>query len=152
MGFYGFLLMLSACQFKYCLSALFYYRNNGLDIEHVEGDVRAETSYQNVNVTGARGAVSLNSRNGDLTLVFERPPEKEVSISSRYGNVRVELPSTSSFSVDAHAEYGQVDTEFEGLDRSASNRDGSLRGRVGQGGPEIRITTRNGDIHIDRRG
>ncbi len=127
-------------------------RNNGLDIEHIDGDVRAESSYQNVNITDARGGVSLNSRNGDLALVFERSPQKEISISSRYGNVRLELPSTSSFTLDAHADYGQVDTEFEGLDRSTSNRDGSIRGRIGQGGPQITITTRNGDIHVDRRG
>lgn len=127
-------------------------RNNGLDLMRIEGDLKAESSYQNVTISDARGAVSINSRNGDLVLSFERPPQKDISISSRYGNVRLELPSTSSFNIDARTEYGSVDTEFEGLDRSTSNRVASLRGRLGSGGPQIAITTRNGDIHLDRRG
>ncbi|MBI2149671.1 MAG: DUF4097 family beta strand repeat protein [Acidobacteria bacterium] len=127
-------------------------RNNGLDIEHVQGGLKAESSYQNVSISDARGGVSLNSRNGDLYLSFERPPEKDISVSNRYGNVRIVLPSASSFSIDARTEYGEVDSEFENIDRSRSNRDASLRGRNGRGGPRITITTRNGNIELSRRG
>jgi DUF4097 and DUF4098 domain-containing protein YvlB len=127
-------------------------RNNALDLKDIEGDLRAQNSYQSVTVNDARGAVSLSSRNSDLWLSFERLPQKDISISHQYGNVRLELPSTASFSVDAETEYGQVETEFEDLDRSTSNRRASLRGRVGTGGPQITIDTRNGNIHLDRRG
>jgi DUF4097 and DUF4098 domain-containing protein YvlB len=127
-------------------------RNNGLDLSRIEGDLRAESSYQNVAISDARGAVTVNSRNGDLSLTFERPPEKDISISSRFGTVRIALPSSSSFTLDARTEFGQVSSEFEGVDRSSSSREASLRGSVGVGGPQITITTRNGDIRLDRRG
>jgi DUF4097 and DUF4098 domain-containing protein YvlB len=127
-------------------------RNNGLDVQKVEGDVSVQNSYQNVSINDARGAVNLSSRNSDLSLSFDRAPEKDISISHQYGNVRLELPSTSSFGIDAQTQFGNVDTDFDGIDRSTSNRQASLRGRVGTGGPQITINTRNGDIHIDRRG
>jgi hypothetical protein len=127
-------------------------RNNGLDVQNVEGDLRAESSYQNVTIDDARGAVNLNSRNGDLSLSFERSPQKDILISNRYGNVRLQLPSNSAFSIDAQTEYGRVDSEFEGLNQSTSNRESSLRGRVGVGGPQITVTTRNGNIELNTGG
>jgi hypothetical protein len=127
-------------------------RNNSLDIQDVQGDVKAQNSYQNVTINDARGGVSLTSRNSDLFLSFDRPPEKDISISHQYGTVRLELPSASSFSIDADTEYGQVESQFEGLDSSRSNRRTSLKGSVGAAGPQITINSRHGNIFLDRRG
>src|SRR6266571_601153 len=127
-------------------------RNNSIDVEHIEGDIKADSSYQNVNIRDARGAVTVNSKNGDLMLSFVKPPQKDIAVSARYGNVTLELPSAAVFSVDAHTEYGQVDSEFDGLNTTKSNRERSLSGRIGQGGPQITIALRNGDIHLSRRG
>src|SRR5207248_815614 len=66
-------------------------RNNSIDVQHVEGDVHADSSYQNVNIRDARSAVKISSHNGDLTLSFDRPPQKDIAISSRYGRVTLEL-------------------------------------------------------------
>src|SRR5207244_8680216 len=80
-----------------------------------------------------------------------RPPQKDFSISSRYGTITLELPANSAFNIDAHTEFGQVDSEFEGLSIDRSRRERSARGRIGQGGPQITISARNGDIHLSRR-
>jgi len=126
-------------------------RNNSVDVQHVDGDVRADSSYQNVNIRDAKGAVTVNSRNGDLLVSLVRPPQKDISISSRYGTITLELPANSAFNIDAHTEFGQVDAEFEGLSIDRSRRERSARGRIGQGGPQITISARNGDIHLSRR-
>src|SRR3989442_3648474 len=93
-----------------------------------------------------------NSRNGDLAVSFVSPPQKNIQISSRYGNITLELPSNSSFTIDARTVFGEIDSEFEGLNTNRSHRDRSLTGRLGQGGTQITISARNGDIHLGRRG
>src|SRR5205807_3613006 len=127
-------------------------RNNSVDVQHIEGDLRADSSYQNVSIRDAGGSVTVNSRNGDLLVSFVRPPQKNIQISSRYGNITLELPSNSSFSLDARTEFGQIDSEFEGLNTSTARRERSLTGRFGQGGTQITISLRNGDIHVAKRG
>jgi len=127
-------------------------RNNGIDVRHVEGDVRADSSFQNVTIKDPRGAVSVTSRNGDLLLSFERPPVKDVSIGSRFANVTVELPSSSAFAIDAHTEFGDVESDFEGLTINRSSREKSINGEFSRGGPRLTISTRNGDIRLQKRG
>jgi hypothetical protein len=120
-------------------------------VEHVEGDILADTSYQNVTIKDPRGGVTITSRNGDLLLSFVRPPQKDVSIDTRYANVTVELPSSSSFRVDARTEYGSVDAgDFEGLRIDRANRERTISGEFGGGGPQLTIVTRNGDIRLRR--
>jgi type VI protein secretion system component Hcp len=127
-------------------------RNNSIDVQHVEGDIQADSSYENVNIKDARGAITVSSRNGDLMLSLVRPPEKDIAINGRYSNVTLELPSGSSFGLDARTEYGQVYSEFEEIRTIESNRERSLTGRVGRGGPRISVSLRNGDIRLVKRG
>ncbi len=126
--------------------------NNSVDVEHIEGDVQSSSSYENVTIKDPRAAVSVSGRNGDILLSFERAPRKDISIDARYANVTIELPSRSAFKVDARTEYGDVQSDFEGLSISRSNRDRNMNGEVRQGGPHIEINTRNGDIRLQRRG
>lgn len=130
-------------------------KNNPIDVQHVEGDLHADSSFQNVNIRDARSAVTITSRNGDLTLSFDKAPIKDISITARYGNVTLDLPSSSSFVLDAATEFGQIDSEFEGTaatDFTNHNRHRSLKVEVGHGGPHITVELRNGDIHLGKRG
>ena len=127
-------------------------RNNSVDLQLIEGDIRADSSYQNVTIKDPRGAETVTSRNGDLLLSFDKAPQKDVSIAARYGNVTLEIPSGAAFNIDAHTQYGDVDSEFEGLSIDRSNRDKSVRGQFGQAGPHLAISTRNGNIRLNKRG
>jgi len=126
--------------------------NNSIDVQHVDGDVNANSSYQNVNIRDPRAGVRVSGRNGDLTVAFEKPPEKDVVISSRYGTVTLDLPSSSAFAIDARTEYGDIDSEFDGLNHNSNNRERSLNGQVGRGGPKITIDLKNGNLHLGKRG
>jgi len=127
-------------------------RNNSVDVQHVEGEIRVDSSYQNVTIKDPRGAVTVTGRNGDLLLSFDRAPEKDVSIATRYANVTVELPSSSAFIIDARTEYGDIDSDFEGLRIDRSRQERTISGEVRQGGPRFNITTRNGAIRLQKRG
>jgi hypothetical protein len=94
----------------------------------------------------------VNGRNGDLLLSFDRPPQKDVSIQARYASVTIELPSSSAFRVDARTEFGDVNTDFEGLTINRDRRERIMTGEVRQGGPQLTITTRNANISLRERG
>jgi hypothetical protein len=87
-----------------------------------------------------------------MLLSFDRAPQKDVSIQARYANVTIELPSSSAFRVDARTEFGDVNSDFEGLSVNRNNRERVMTGEVRQGGPQLIITTRNGDIRLRERG
>src|SRR5262249_28058375 len=89
---------------------------------------------------------------GDLFISLVNPPQNDIQISSRYGNVSVELPSNSAFSIDARTEFGEIRSEFQGLNMATSNRERYLTGRVGTGGAQIMIAVGNGSIHLGRKG
>jgi DUF4097 and DUF4098 domain-containing protein YvlB len=127
-------------------------RNNGIDVQHVEGDVRVDSSFQNVTVRDAAGSVNVKGRNGELFVSFDKPIQRDVQLSTNFGNITIELPSNSSFSIDAHTQFGRIDSDFVGLEKNRSDfaRD-SARGQIGQGGPKITVSTFNGNIHLVRR-
>jgi hypothetical protein len=127
-------------------------RNNSVDAQHVDGDLTVDSSYENVTVDDPKGAVKISSRNGEVTLSFEKPPQKDVTVTAQYGTVRLDLPSASSFNVDARTEFGEIDSEFDGLNRDNSRRERALTGQVGSGGPRIKIDLRNGNLHLGKRG
>jgi len=127
-------------------------RNGSVDVSGVKGNVSISNSYAAISVENVQGALTIDSRNGDLFMSLLIPPQKDIQISSRYGNVTLELPSNSSFSIDAQIEFGEIHSEFQGLKTAASNRERSLNGRVGAGGPQIMIAARNGTIHLGRKG
>ncbi|HYR87609.1 MAG TPA: DUF4097 family beta strand repeat-containing protein [Terriglobia bacterium] len=127
-------------------------RNNSIEIKHVAGSVTADASYQNVTIQDANGPITVRNRNGDIVLGFVKAPDKDISIVTQYSNVRLELPSTASFNIDARTQHGSVTSEFDGTETRSSDRDRFLRGQVGRGGPNINIETRNGDIRLEKRG
>ena len=127
-------------------------RNNSVDAQHVDGDLTVDSSFENVTVGDPKGAVKIISRNGEVTLSFERPPQKDVAVTAQYGMVRLDLPSGSSFNIDARTQFGEIDSDFDGLNHDNSRRERALTGQVGSGGPKIKIDLRNGNIHLGKRG
>jgi DUF4097 and DUF4098 domain-containing protein YvlB len=127
-------------------------RNGSVEVEHVSGDVNVGSSYNQVRIRDPRGAVMINNRNGDVTVTFMQPPSKDVSISTEYSRVVLQVPSSSSFTVAARTRYGTIHSHFDELNPTANgNRnEQTLNGRVGQGGPTISLETRNGDIDLDK--
>src|SRR5262249_7861151 len=125
-------------------------RNGSVEVEHAASDVNVETSFNNVSIRAAKGSVAVANRNGDVLIRLLQPPPKAVSASTEFSNVTVELPGGSSFNVEARTRFGQIRSGFDGLTATSNERERSLNGRVGQGGPNIKLDTRNGDITLRR--
>jgi len=127
-----------------------HVRNGTVEVEHAEGDVNVESSFNNVSIRDAKGAVSVTNRNGDVSVRLDQPPTRDISLSTEFSSVELELPASSSFSLDGRTRFGQIHSSFDGLNVNSQNAERTITGRVGQGGPNIKLDTRNGDIRLGR--
>jgi hypothetical protein len=123
-----------------------------VNLEDINGPLTVETSFQDVNIQNVRGAVDVKNRYGEIELSFDQPPEADITVLGEFSDVTMELPTNAAFNIVGHTRFGDVDSDFDEIQLSRSRGDRSLSGRVGQGGPQLRIETRNGDIRLDRRG
>jgi len=123
-----------------------------VEAQHIDGDLTVDSSHENVSIDDPKGAVKITSRHGDVQISFEKPPQKDIAVTTQYGTVTLDLPSASSFNVDARTELGEIESDFDGLNHDNSRRERVLTGQVGSGGPKIKIDLRNGNIHLGKRG
>jgi DUF4097 and DUF4098 domain-containing protein YvlB len=114
--------------------------------------VTVSNSFGRITVENVHGRVEVQARNSDVFMSFDKRVQKDVQLSTRFGKVTIELPSDSSFRIDAHTQFGRIDSDFESLQKSRSDvAKESAQGQIGQGGPQITISTLNGNIHLVRR-
>ena len=128
-------------------------RYGAVDVQRVDGDVEVTNSFGAVTVRDTEGAINVKGRYGDLRIDLQNPPKKDVSLSLEFGDVRLRLPSNAAFAFDARTAFGDVKSDFESLtENSTDKKERSVRGNVGQGGPQIKVETRFGDIRLQKRG
>jgi|KBSMisStaDraftv2_1062788.scaffolds.fasta_scaffold08023_5 DUF4097 and DUF4098 domain-containing protein YvlB len=123
-------------------------RMTSVDVTRVENNVTIENQFQYVTLEDVKGAISVENRNGNVEIRYIEPPRNNVRVTNRFGEVKLVLPSSSSFSIDARTRFASVSTDFDELNRRDDSDRNSLTGQVGSGGPEIRIDNQNGNIHV----
>jgi hypothetical protein len=127
-------------------------RFGSVEVRNIAGNVNVSNSFGRITIRNTTGSVDAKGRNGDLLLSFDKPPQKDVQLTANFGNITVELPSNSSFRLDALTQFGRIDSDFQGLEKSTSDSTrGSAQGQIGEGGPLIKISTINGNIRLVRR-
>ncbi|HXL79890.1 MAG TPA: DUF4097 family beta strand repeat-containing protein, partial [Pyrinomonadaceae bacterium] len=125
--------------------------NGSLDIDGVEGDVKASSVNGRVAARGLRGEAKLNTVNGTVEATFTQlDPAKLLSLGSVNGTVVVVIPSDSNVIVRAETIHGAIRNDF-GLDVKDGDYVGhSLYGQLGSGGSRIKLGNVNGGINIKR--
>ena len=94
-----------------------------------------------------RSSLRVNNRNGNVHVTDLGGNQ---DITAQFGNVTIELPSNSSFRINAHTELGRIDSDFGGLQTNKANHETFATGQVGQAGPQITISVHHGNIHVGR--
>ena len=149
-----------------------------LDVESISGDVRLEdgkvdgatvsTTSGEVALDGVAGALKLVSVSGDMHVRDARDGQLELSttsggieyegslgsgsvnkVDSISGDVRLRLPESSGFRLDASTVSGDLSSDFELRGGEPSLR--SLSGVAGDGSATLTIGTTSGDISIERQ-
>jgi hypothetical protein len=125
-------------------------RYGEIDVRGIDGDVEVTNRFQDISLRDVKGAVTVSGHYGDVVAEFAEPPQKDISISLQFGDVRLRLPASAAFSIEGRTNFGDFRSEFDGLNSDRSNRERSVRGQIGAGGPQISLETRFGDIRLQK--
>jgi DUF4097 and DUF4098 domain-containing protein YvlB len=123
--------------------------NGPVDIEGVEGSVKASSINGPVNVRGLMGEARLSTINGPLQAVFTQLDEsKAISLGSVNGNVTLIIPSDANAMVRASTVHGMISNDFGIQVKHGEYVGHNLDGQIGTGGPKVKLQNVNGAIRI----
>lgn len=123
--------------------------NGSLDIDGVEGNVKASSINGKVSARGLLGEAKLSTINGQLLATFTQLDEsKSISLNSVNGNLTLVLPSDSNASIRASTVHGGITNDFGLQVRNGEYVGHDLEGQIGNGGPRIKLGNVNGGIKI----
>jgi hypothetical protein len=123
--------------------------NGGLDIDGVDGPVRATTVNGSVVARSNGGPVEAKTVNGSLTIRTGRLGRESLDYSTVNGQITLEIPENTDADVELRTVNGSINTDFPlTIEGRFNNR--RVRGAIGRGGPLVRLSTTNGSIRLRR--
>jgi DUF4097 and DUF4098 domain-containing protein YvlB len=123
--------------------------NGKVDVGAITGEVGIDSVNGGVMVAQAGTATQLSSINGGISVSLLRLGEGGLRVHSVNGGVKIGLPSETSAEIDVHSVNGGVKSDLP-ITVVGEVKHGQLRGRVGDGGPPITITSVNGGVTLQR--
>jgi len=123
--------------------------NGSIDIDSVEGSVKASSINGPVTARGLMGDVKLSTINGPLQVTFVQLNEaKPISLSSVNGSVNVVIPSDANASVRVSTVHGGISNDFGLRVKHGEYVGHNLDGQLGSGGPRIKLNNVNGSVQL----
>jgi DUF4097 and DUF4098 domain-containing protein YvlB len=123
--------------------------NGSIDIDGVEGTVKASSINGRVTARGLLGEAKLSTINGPLEATFTQLADaKSISLGSVNGNVTLVIPSNANASIRAGTVHGGISTDFGIQVKHGEYVGHSLDGQIGTGGPTIKLGNVNGSIRV----
>ena len=108
------------------------------------GDVKAQTGSGNLELKGVQGGLRAGTGSGDIKVTGS--PSNPWHLETGSGGVEF-WPGNTGFTLDASTGSGSVHTDKEMLTQGSSDRH-HVTGKIGGGGPTVRIETGSGDIRV----
>ncbi len=123
--------------------------NGSIDIDGVEGTVKASSINGRVTARGLLGEAKLLTINGPLEATFTQLDEsKPISLGSVNGSVTLIIPSNANAAIRAGTVHGGITTDFGIPVKHGEYVGHSLDGQIGTGGPQIKLGNVNGSIKV----
>jgi hypothetical protein len=121
--------------------------NGNLEADGLQADVRAETVNGSVQVR-TTGFAEASSVNGNITCRLGTSELNDsVEFETVNGSITIEMPDGLDADFRASTVNGSIESDFQILvTGKVSPR--SVRGTIGEGGPELRLSTVNGSIRL----
>jgi DUF4097 and DUF4098 domain-containing protein YvlB len=119
-----------------------------LRVNSAAGPSRIVTRAKDIQLSGVSGDLQVQDSNGDVEVRAANAPVGNISVDNKKGDLRVVLPASAGFNVNARTYGGDISTDFPELRVNSAGSQSSINGTVGKGGPEVRLNTEHGDIEI----
>ncbi len=121
--------------------------NGDVEASGIQADVNASTVNGSVDVQ-TTGFAEASSVNGDITCRIGRSQlSGDVEFQTVNGSITIEMPGDLNAEFHATTVNGGIDSDFP-ITVSGKMNPRSVRGRIGDGGPELRLATVNGSIRL----
>jgi len=114
-------------------------RNGTISLADVAADARAETSNGSITLARVHGMLAGKTRNGSLRYSGDLPAG--IDLESSNGGLRLTLPESSRFQLDAETDLGTIRSEFNVRDSRPE-----LEGEP----PVVHLRTRTGEIVLEK--
>lgn len=125
--------------------------NGSLEIEGVEGDVRAASVNGQLKARGLAGEVELSTVNGGVEATIARLEDlKPITLKSVNGGIVLIIPSNAGAQIKASTVHGGITNDFGLTVNDGQYLGHDLTGQIGSGGPRIRLNNVNGSIALKR--
>ncbi|HEY1161005.1 MAG TPA: DUF4097 family beta strand repeat-containing protein [Terracidiphilus sp.] len=109
-----------------------------------QGDVKAETGSGNVELKNLNGGLRAHTGSGDIKV--SGSPSAEWKIGTGSGSIEL-WPGKAGFTLDASTGSGRISSDPEMTVQGSFDRH-HMTGKVGGGGPTVRVETGSGDIRV----
>lgn len=126
--------------------------NGGIDIAHLEGEIRFDTTNGGVGLNDLAGDVRGSTVNGglDITLSGKSWRGQGLNADTTNGGVTLKIPEHYSAHLETGTVNGGISVNFPiTIQGDIKNR---LSTNLGSGGPTIHAETTNGGVQIDSAG
>jgi hypothetical protein len=114
----------------------------------------ADTRNGRIDASKPVQSIKANTYNGRINAVIaDGALASDVVLETRNGSVTVELPENLSGELSYQTRHGSITNDFATVPMTVGHRSGQHSGSftLGQGGPRLSFSTRNGDIKISKR-
>ncbi|MFZ0745170.1 MAG: DUF4097 family beta strand repeat-containing protein [Terracidiphilus sp.] len=108
------------------------------------GDVKAQTGSGSIELRGVHGGLRAGTGSGDIKVTGT--PTMDWKLETGSGSIEF-WPGNAGFNLDASTGSGTVHTDREMLTQGSSDRH-HIVGKIGGGGPTVRIETGSGDVRV----
>jgi hypothetical protein len=128
--------------------------DGSIQIFDLAGEIEADTGDGSIELGGRLDVVDVRSGDGSVRIDARDGSvmKKDWSIGTGDGSVSLRIPSNLDAEIDAHSGDGRV--HVDGVDDPARRDDGddsgTLRARLGKGGPVLRLRSGDGTINVSR--
>lgn len=134
-------------------------------IDNVEGSHELSNVNGDITATKISGSVMATTVNGDINVNMNSvTADSPLAFTNLNGDIMIALPSTAKFNVQAASENGDIYSDFEvNADQSGKkistskvngehkiSKLGGVSFKINNGGPDMMITSMNGDIIIKK--
>jgi DUF4097 and DUF4098 domain-containing protein YvlB len=117
-----------------------------ISLKEMQGNIEVATVSGDVMIDQKEGGFHLESSSGDVEVKTKIFPQYKYYMETSSGYIRLLLPRDSNAEVQLETSSGSLDCKLP-LTLSTISRD-LLKGKLGEGGPQINLITTSGDISL----